>query len=128
MRLNPYIGEVKAEKRLSKKHRLIVLQINTKCELCKKSYAIEVHHKDKNECNNVFSNLMAVCHRCHHKLHKGTPKRTSKIIRMFGMTVNQLSKKYKLHPTTIYDRVRENIPLNVRRYKRTSVNLEQSTV
>jgi len=38
------------------------------CEICNNVAKI-VHHKDKNRKNNEISNLLSVCHRCHHKIH-----------------------------------------------------------
>lgn len=43
--------------------------LKEQCELCKEKNAKIVHHKDKNRSNNVSSNLLSVCHQCHHKIH-----------------------------------------------------------
>jgi len=41
-----------------------------KCEVCGESNKrILIHHKDKNRKNNNISNLMAVCDKCHSKIH-----------------------------------------------------------
>ncbi len=41
------------------------------CELCKSSKRLEVHHKDRIKENNIESNLIKVCCKCHNKLHHG---------------------------------------------------------
>jgi hypothetical protein len=41
-----------------------------KCQICnKKSDRILIHHKDKNRENNKKRNLLAVCDKCHSKIH-----------------------------------------------------------
>jgi hypothetical protein len=41
------------------------------CELCGfKSYSLNIHHKDKNCINNNPNNLMLLCSKCHHYIHK----------------------------------------------------------
>lgn len=43
---------------------------NEECELCGKSNKrIIIHHKDKNRKNNEIINLMAICDKCHVKIH-----------------------------------------------------------
>ena len=48
----------------------------THCEKCTKEGEIkrgegglDIHHKDKNRNNNIASNLMVVCRKCHYALH-----------------------------------------------------------
>ena len=63
-----------------KKNRLIILINNPLCEVCEKTPATEVHHKDNTKDNHRLSNLMAVCHKCHiGVLHKGKVGRHKKI-------------------------------------------------
>ena len=41
-----------------------------KCEICGESQKrILIHHKDKNRKNNEINNLIAVCDKCHSKIH-----------------------------------------------------------
>lgn len=39
------------------------------CDVCGERF-VQVHHKDGNSSNNNKENLMNVCSRCHHNLHK----------------------------------------------------------
>ena len=55
---------------LMKKNRIIKMsEVNWKCEMCGKK-AVHVHHKDKSKTNHEISNFIAVCVKCHFKLHK----------------------------------------------------------
>lgn len=40
-----------------------------KCEICGKLKNIMYHHKDKNQKNNYYKNIILVCGSCHSKLH-----------------------------------------------------------
>ena len=41
-----------------------------KCEMCGESEKrILIHHKDKNRKNNQTNNLIAICDKCHNKIH-----------------------------------------------------------
>lgn len=39
-----------------------------RCEHCDNDICEQIHHKDGNPANNEYSNLMAVCYRCHKTL------------------------------------------------------------
>ncbi len=56
-----------------RKIRIIKLNSNPLCEEClktnKETPATLVHHKDKNEFNNDYDNLLSVCNRHHEILH-----------------------------------------------------------
>ena len=44
-----------------------------KCEICGKVTVksdLEIHHRDHNEGNNSFSNLMVICAKCHKNIHR----------------------------------------------------------
>ena len=43
--------------------------IPKKCELCKETKGLQIHHKDVNPKNNNRDNLMALCVKCHIKKH-----------------------------------------------------------
>ena len=43
------------------------------CENCGAVDDIEVHHRDKNRCNNDLDNLVVLCHDCHQTVHHGWP-------------------------------------------------------
>lgn len=55
------------------------------CEICG-GKSEDIHHIDKNRKNNDWSNLMALCHSCHSKLHKHSmkinPKMTISYVRI----------------------------------------------
>ncbi len=60
-----------------KKNRIIKLnRIKFKCEICG-GKARYIHHIDETKYNHELSNLMAVCPKCHVKLHpkRGRPKK-----------------------------------------------------
>lgn len=40
-----------------------------KCELCGRTYRLEIHHKDKNRKNNKPENLITLCNYCHARTH-----------------------------------------------------------
>lgn len=40
------------------------------CEVCGvRSRKLQIHHKDRNPFNNIPSNLLIICRRCHGKIH-----------------------------------------------------------
>lgn len=45
------------------------------CEACDSTEALEVHHKDKNRCNNDLDNLIILCEECHTTVHYGWAKK-----------------------------------------------------
>jgi hypothetical protein len=49
----------------------------TECESCGSTSDIEVHHRDRNRCNNDVSNLVVLCSDCHNTVHNGWPERGS---------------------------------------------------
>lgn len=44
------------------------------CQNCKNTEFEEIHHIDKDPCNNVFSNLMLLCSECHNDKHRKFPR------------------------------------------------------
>ena len=50
--------------------------MKTKCEVCKKKEATDIHHKDKNHKNNKADNLQYLCTLCHAKIHGNDPKKS----------------------------------------------------
>lgn len=47
---------------------------NNVCESCGTDKWLQVHHKDQNHFNNVYSNLARLCQTCHFGLHRKLPK------------------------------------------------------
>lgn len=76
-----------------KKNRLIVLnKANWVCEYCG-GKADRIHHRDHSKDNHTVENLAPSCAKCNSKLMKYNPKpRTSKFIRIYGMTANDISE------------------------------------
>lgn len=99
---------------LMKKNRLIILLNNPKCEICGKQ-ATEVHHRNGNKADHRLKNLMASCHSCNAKIHFA-PINT-KYRRLYGMTLKELGKKYKLSLYCIWQRLRLSIPLNTPKWQ-----------
>ena len=90
-----------------KKNRIIKLQqTKGKCEICKQKAQV-VHHIDESSDNHSIDNLLAVCSKCHKCLHH--PDRvdavfkTSKYIRLYGATLEQLSKRTGLTTNRVYE-------------------------
>ena len=43
-----------------------------KCNICDKSFDFyHTHHIDGNRNNNLVENLLNLCQRCHHQIHRG---------------------------------------------------------
>jgi ribosomal protein S27AE len=47
------------------------------CENCGATEDIEVHHRDRNHCNNELDNLIVLCSDCHNTVHNGWPEKGS---------------------------------------------------
>jgi len=55
-----------------RKHKIISQPFCERCEsLGLTTLAAEVHHVDKTTSNNLRSNLMSLCKRCHQIIHRG---------------------------------------------------------
>jgi hypothetical protein len=77
-----------------KKNRLIKLQqTKSKCEICKNEANV-IHHKDGSKKNHSLENLIILCQRCHSIIESSGFKHTSKFIRLYGMTLREIAKKY----------------------------------
>jgi len=83
------------------KIRLEVLKRDKyKCKCCNKK-ATETHHRDKTKENHEINNLISVCHKCHiNRFHK-CKKTTSKHIRKYGMTLQEMGEKFGVTSSTI---------------------------
>ena len=51
--------------------RMLFEERGRDCEICKKPFFHNIHHKDKNRQNNKLENLMLVCRKCHSNIHNG---------------------------------------------------------
>lgn len=80
---------------LMKKNRLLKIeQTNNKCEICGKK-GFQIHHKDNSKNNHSLDNLLFLCRRCHFTFHRGRKNKTSKYVRLYGMTCEDICKKLK---------------------------------
>ena len=52
------------------------------CENCGERSEVEVHHRDKNHCNNDLDNLIVLCPECHNTVHNGWPERDSFLLEL----------------------------------------------
>lgn len=78
-----------------KKQRLLkISQTKGRCELCGRK-GKQIHHKDGSKTNHSIDNLMFLCQKCHGALHRGRKAKTSKYLRLYGMTFEDISKKLK---------------------------------
>jgi len=84
-----------------KKVRLEALERDEhKCKFCNKK-AIVAHHKDGTKENHDINNLISVCYKCHiNQFHKHR-KTTSKYIRKYGITLQEMSNKTNLSGVAI---------------------------
>lgn len=76
--------------------------VQGKCEICGER-ARMVHHIDESTSNHDPSNLLAICHPCHRALHvtENGGCKTSKYIRIYGMTLENIAALTQLNPSTI---------------------------
>jgi 5-methylcytosine-specific restriction endonuclease McrA len=78
---------------LMKKNRLIVLINNPICEICGKTQAQQIHHKNRDRSDHRLSNLMGVCCSCHSGLgHKG------KYQKLYGKNRIEIAKILNTYP------------------------------
>ena len=76
-----------------KKNRIIKLQqTKAKCEICGEK-AFEIHHRDETKENHSVKNLIVLCKKCHSIVHSGRKNKTSKFVRLYGMTLDQMAEK-----------------------------------
>ena len=81
-----------------KKNRKIILKMNNyKCSVCGGTAKI-VHHKDGTKHNHDLNNLLPLCYSCHHKTMK---KRTTKYVKIYGMTLFEIAAILEVTPTTV---------------------------
>ena len=77
-----------------KRNRLIKLQeAKGKCEVCGED-AYFVHHLDGSKDNHNLENLAVLCRKCHMILHHGEHRKTSKYIRLYGMSLKEMAEKF----------------------------------
>jgi hypothetical protein len=92
-------------KRLRKK---LMIQNNNECQICGGSADI-THHIDGSKDNHSESNLVCLCHACHYAIHRGiTKSKTSKYIRKYGYTLDQLAIMFGISKSLVYNREKKN--------------------
>jgi hypothetical protein len=75
-----------------KKARVKVLRENNYiCKICG-DVATEVHHKDGSKNNHTMPNLIPLCKKCHKGIFHNQKHKTSKFLRKYGYSREELSK------------------------------------
>ncbi len=91
-----------------KKVRLLKLkEAGGKCEVCSE-VAAKVHHIDGSKTNHNMENLAVLCNKCHGIMHTGRPFKTSKYIREYGMTIQEIADKVGVNISTVSRAFRTN--------------------
>ena len=85
-----------------------------KCEICGELANI-VHHIDGDKSNHNINNLITVCLKCHTILHcddegklsgkgdtKGRGRPTAKYRNIYGMTIEEIAKNFRVTPNAVY--------------------------
>ena len=54
-----------------------IIDRNSECYFCETKKELSVHHIDQNRDNNMKENLLLLCPKCHHRLHRITTKKTT---------------------------------------------------
>jgi 5-methylcytosine-specific restriction endonuclease McrA len=94
---------------LMKKNRILKLQqTEGLCEICKKQ-GEQIHHKDGSKDNHNIENLILLCHKCHIIIHSGRQNKTSKFIRLYGMTMQSMAEKWGGHIGKYYYLHKKNL-------------------
>ena len=87
-----------------KKIRIKILKKSKgKCEICGNPANV-VHHIDGSKTNHSMKNLIPLCDPCHWAVHKkeyGERSGTSKYVRKYGMTLEQIGNKLNMSLTTV---------------------------
>jgi hypothetical protein len=98
---------------LMKKNRLIKIKIQKGvCGLCNKKGRI-IHHKDGSKYNHSLDNLIFLCYACHFKIHSGRRNKTSKLKRIYGLSIPEISDKFGYNFNTIYRWHKEGVLLEM---------------
>ena len=84
-------------------NRLIKLRdSNHICDICGKTGNV-IHHKDHNKSNHSVDNLQVLCYQCHLRHH------LSKFTKIYGFTIEEISKKLGISPSTVSKRHKKGI-------------------
>jgi len=85
------IAEYPNHYQMKKIRKQKLIEGNYICQLCGQK-ANEVHHIDKTKTNHNLDNLIILCHKCHMINFHRQKKQTSKFIRLYGNTVEDIKK------------------------------------
>lgn len=89
---------------LMKKNRLLKLkECDGKCQVCGQK-AVLIHHADEDKSNHALENLIPLCKPCHYTVHAGEPKRTSKFIRSYGISLKEMTIRFGGSSTFYYNK------------------------
>lgn len=87
---------------LMKKNRIIKFkQCDGKCQVCGKK-AKMIHHADEDKSNHSLENLVPLCHKCHCAVHAGRKNKTSKMIQLYGISLQEMADKFGGTPSRFY--------------------------
>jgi hypothetical protein len=94
------------QKYLVKQRFLVLQRARGLCEICGNK-AFYIHHLDADKSNHELTNLVAVCTSCHGVIHSNRPimkrnVKTSKYIRIYGMSLRQIGELLGIMPATVY--------------------------
>ncbi len=100
-----YIVEVKPDSKkinlnISAESKEIADEVASRAFL--KEKANEIHHLDKTKTNHDPNNFMVLCHKCHTSNFHRQKRQTSKFIRLYGKTINDLALSLKFSKTWIF--------------------------
>jgi hypothetical protein len=113
-RWNGGISEYPNHSEMKRVRKQKIKDSSGKCVICgwqdKPPYShLRIHHIDRSKDNHFYDNLLVACPKCSMKFHKSQPHKTSKILRLYGISLKQLadnfggssSKYYIMHRTGI---------------------------
>lgn len=88
--------------KLMQSNKLVKLkETQGKCEVCGLQ-ADQIHHIDGTFYNHSLGNLIILCNKCHSVLHYKTYRKYSKLSKVYGLTIKELSDKYGRKPPFFY--------------------------
>ncbi len=96
-----------------RKQRLI--EENYICQICQ-GKANQIHHVDKTKTNHDPNNFMVLCQKCHISNFHRQKRQTSKFIRLYGKTINDLAINLNFSSTWIFHLHKKDLLKNLLLY------------
>jgi hypothetical protein len=78
----------------------IIKEREGKCEICG-GVGNEIHHKDMGRINHDKENLILCCRKCHKGTFHSLPRKNTKYIRLYGMSLREMGEKLGYSVATI---------------------------